>query len=181
MRPAPRRPGRLRGIFRRRQRDGAPYGDTPPGGYRKRRPEEYDRTLCLLPRDVVDVVLVTQPREWKKLEQHHGAAVRSSSQNASPPMNRMYNPPHPGEILKDDVLPSLGLTVTDAAQQLRITRVALSRVLNGKAAISPDMALRLAAWLDTSAEVWLRIQVTFDLRQASKARRPRIVRARNAA
>jgi addiction module HigA family antidote len=45
-------------------------------------------------------------------------------------MNRMHNPPHPGEVLKADVLPGLGLTVTDAAQQLRITRVALSRVLN---------------------------------------------------
>jgi type I restriction enzyme R subunit len=54
----------------------APYGVTPPGGYRKRRLEEYDRALCLLPRDVVDFVLATQPREWKKLEQHHGAAVR---------------------------------------------------------------------------------------------------------
>jgi type I restriction enzyme R subunit len=53
-----------------------PYGDTPPGGYRKRKPEEYDLALCLLPRDVVDFVLATQPREWKKLEQHHGAAVK---------------------------------------------------------------------------------------------------------
>ncbi len=54
----------------------APYGGTPPGGYRKRRPEDYDRALCLLPRDVADFVLATQPKEWKKLEQHHGAAVR---------------------------------------------------------------------------------------------------------
>jgi type I restriction enzyme R subunit len=53
-----------------------PYGDTPPGGYRKRKPEDYDRTLCLLPRDVVDFVLATQPKEWKKLEQHHGTAVK---------------------------------------------------------------------------------------------------------
>ncbi|HEX9639707.1 MAG TPA: type I restriction endonuclease, partial [Candidatus Krumholzibacteria bacterium] len=53
-----------------------PYGETPPGGYRKRKPEDYDRTLCLLPRDVVDFVLATQPKEWKKLEQHHGAAVK---------------------------------------------------------------------------------------------------------
>jgi type I restriction enzyme R subunit len=54
-----------------------PYGDAPPGGYRKRQPEDYDRTLCLLPRDVVDFVLATQPKEWKKLEQHHGKeAVR---------------------------------------------------------------------------------------------------------
>jgi type I restriction enzyme R subunit len=54
----------------------SPYGERPPGGYRKRRPEDYDRTLCLLPRDSVDFVLATQPKEWKKLEQHHGAAVR---------------------------------------------------------------------------------------------------------
>ncbi len=53
-----------------------PYGDTPAGGYRKRKPEDYDRTLCLLPRDVVDFVLATQPKEWQKLTQHHGAAVK---------------------------------------------------------------------------------------------------------
>jgi type I restriction enzyme R subunit len=53
-----------------------PYGESPPGGYRKRRPEDYDRALCLLPRDVVDFVLATQPKEWKKLEQHYGAGVR---------------------------------------------------------------------------------------------------------
>jgi type I restriction enzyme R subunit len=52
------------------------YGDTPPGGYRKGRPEDYDRSLCLLPRDVVDFVLATQPKEWQKLAQHHGAAVK---------------------------------------------------------------------------------------------------------
>jgi type I restriction enzyme R subunit len=53
-----------------------PYGDQAPGGYRRRRPEDYDRALCLLPRDVIDFVLATQPKEWKRLEQHHGAAVR---------------------------------------------------------------------------------------------------------
>ncbi len=52
------------------------YGDRVPGGYRKRLPEDYDRTLCLLPRDVVDFVLATQPKEWQKLAQHHGAAVK---------------------------------------------------------------------------------------------------------
>ena len=54
----------------------APYGDTPPGSYRKRAPGDYDRALCLLPRDVVDFVLATQPKEWQRLAQHHGAAVR---------------------------------------------------------------------------------------------------------
>jgi type I restriction enzyme, R subunit len=53
-----------------------PYADMQPGGYRKRRPEDYDRALCLLSRDVVDFVLGTQPKEWKKLEQHHGPAVK---------------------------------------------------------------------------------------------------------
>ena len=53
-----------------------PYGDTPPGGYRKRRAADYDRALCLLPRDAVDFVLATQPKEWQKLAQHHGAAVK---------------------------------------------------------------------------------------------------------
>lgn len=96
-------------------------------------------------------------------------------------MSRRHKPPHPGEILKEDVLPSLGLTVTAAARQLRVTRVALSRVLNGSAGISPEMALRLAAWLDTSAEVWLRMQVAYDLWRAEKRRRPRIAPARKAA
>ncbi|MBA3672798.1 MAG: type I restriction endonuclease subunit R, partial [Gemmatimonadaceae bacterium] len=53
-----------------------PYGDTPPVGYLRRKPDDYDRTLCLLPRDVVDFVFATQPKEWKKLEQHYGASVR---------------------------------------------------------------------------------------------------------
>jgi len=96
-------------------------------------------------------------------------------------MTRMHNPPHPGEILKKDVLPELELSVTEAARQLRVTRVALSRILNGKAAISPEMAIRLSVWLGTSAEVWLRMQVAHDLWQAGKKRRPRIARARKAA
>ncbi len=53
-----------------------PYDGIAPGGYRKRNPEDYDRALCLVPRDVLDFVLATQPKEWKKLEQHHGAALR---------------------------------------------------------------------------------------------------------
>lgn len=53
-----------------------PYGEMSPGGYHKRRSEDYDRMLCLIPRDVVDFVLATQPKEWAKLKQHHGAAVK---------------------------------------------------------------------------------------------------------
>lgn len=55
---------------------GEPYGEMPPGGFRRRGPEEYDRALCLLPRDVVDFVLATQPKAWQRLAQHHGAEVR---------------------------------------------------------------------------------------------------------
>ena len=54
----------------------APFGDMPPGGYRKRRSTDYDRALCLLPRDVIDFVLGTQPKEWQRLAQHHGTAVK---------------------------------------------------------------------------------------------------------
>jgi len=53
-----------------------PYGEAVPGGYRKRSPEDYDRSLCLIPRDVADFILATQPKEWQKLAQHHGAAVK---------------------------------------------------------------------------------------------------------
>jgi len=82
-------------------------------------------------------------------------------------MSNMHKPPHPGETLRDDVLPALGLTVTDAATQLGVTRAALSRVLNGKEAISPEMALRLERWLGIErggrASVWLAMQSACDL------------------
>lgn len=96
-------------------------------------------------------------------------------------MSRMHNPPHPGEILKADVLPDLGISVTAAAEHLGMSRVAMSRVLNGRAAISADLALRLADWLPPSAESWLRMQAAYDLWQASRKRRPRIKRAQNRA
>ena len=77
-------------------------------------------------------------------------------------MLRMHNPPHPGEILKEDVLPELGLSVTDAANQLGVSRVTLSRIIKGHAAISADMATRLAQWLSGNPETWLRAQVQYD-------------------
>lgn len=78
-------------------------------------------------------------------------------------LGRMHNPPHPGEMIKEDVLPELGLSVTDAAEQLGVSRVALSRVINGRAAISAELAIRLAQWLGGSAEIWLRAQLQHDL------------------
>jgi addiction module HigA family antidote len=83
----------------------------------------------------------------------------------------MFNPPHPGLKLRD-ALEALDLTVTEAARQLGITRAALSRVMNGRAAISPTMALRLEAWLGVErggrADVWLAEQAAYDLWQARK-------------
>ena len=83
-------------------------------------------------------------------------------------MAEMFNPPHPGETLKEDVLPALGLTVTQAAEQLGVARVTLSRVVNGHAAVSADMAIRLAQWLGGGAEKWLRLQLQYDLWHAKK-------------
>ena len=87
-------------------------------------------------------------------------------------MARMFNPPHPGLTLRDDVLPALGLNVTQAAQQLGVNRVTLSRVLNGRAAISPEMAFRIEAWLGKErggdASLWLREQLAHDTWQAEQ-------------
>jgi addiction module HigA family antidote len=87
----------------------------------------------------------------------------------------MHSPPHPGEILQDTVLrKDGGLTVTEFAKRLDVSRVALSRVVNGRAAVSAELAIRLAAALGGSAESWLRMQVSYDLWQAEKKRRPKI-------
>jgi antitoxin HigA-1 len=85
---------------------------------------------------------------------------------------RMHNPPHPGEVLRDTVLGSL--TVSEFARNLGVSRVALSRVVNGRAAVSADMALRLADALGGSAESWLRLQAAYDLWQAARKPRPKI-------
>lgn len=92
-------------------------------------------------------------------------------------MTRMHNPPHPGAVLADTVLRvDGGLTVTMFAKRLCVSRVALSRVVNGHAAISAELALRLAAALGGSAESWLRMQVAYDLWQAAKKKRPKIAK-----
>jgi addiction module HigA family antidote len=92
-------------------------------------------------------------------------------------MTRMHNPPHPGEILADTVLrEDGGLTVTGFAKRLGVSRVALSRVINGRAAVSAELAIRLAAALGGSAESWLNMQVAYDLWHAEKRGRPRIAR-----
>ena len=89
-------------------------------------------------------------------------------------MVRMHNPPHPGEILQDTVLGRKGLTVSELARCLGVSRVALSRVVNGRAAVSAELAIRLAAALGGSAESWMRQQIAYDLWQAQKKPRPKI-------
>ena len=86
----------------------------------------------------------------------------------------MKNPPHPGEMLREDVLLPLGLAVTEAAGRLGMSRVALSRVLNGRAGISPDLAIRLERAGISSARFWITLQAHYDLAQALKHDQPRV-------
>lgn len=76
---------------------------------------------------------------------------------------KMHNPPHPGEVLKELCLEPLGLSVTRAAEALGVSRKTLSAILNGRAGISPEMALRLSKAFGTSPESWLNQQMYYDL------------------
>jgi addiction module HigA family antidote len=80
----------------------------------------------------------------------------------------MKNPVHPGRIVRHDCLEPLGLSVTEGAKVLGVTRQALNNVVNGKAAISPQMAIRLAKAFGSTAETWLRMQLAYDLAAARK-------------
>lgn len=92
---------------------------------------------------------------------------------ARPDVGQVFDPPHPGATLREDVLPALNLQVGEAAAQLGVARTTLSRVLNERAAITPMMALRIERWLcrdhGGAAEVWLSQQNAFDLWQARRA------------
>jgi addiction module HigA family antidote len=83
----------------------------------------------------------------------------------------MHNPPHPGEILRSLCLEPLGLSVTEAAAGLGVSRKTLSAILNGRAGISPEMAVRLSIAFKTSAESWLNQQLQYDLWRAEKLRK----------
>ncbi len=80
----------------------------------------------------------------------------------------MHNPPHPGEIIKEAYLEPLGLTVTDAAKALKVTRKTLSAIINGRAGISPAMAIRLSKAFNTTPQLWLNMQQSYDLWHAQK-------------
>lgn len=89
-------------------------------------------------------------------------------------MERRRAPTHPGEILKEDVLPALRLSVTAAARELRVSRQTLHRVLSGRSAVTPEMAVRLGRFCGNGPELWLRLQGVHDLWHAERALRDEV-------
>ncbi len=83
---------------------------------------------------------------------------------------RMHNPPHPGEILRELCLKPLGISISEAAKSLGVSRKTLSNILNGRSGISPEMSIRLSIAFDTTPESWLNQQIQYDLWQAEKHR-----------
>jgi antitoxin HigA-1 len=79
---------------------------------------------------------------------------------------RRRQPTHPGELLREDVLPALRLSVSEAARQLRVTRQTLHRILSGRSAVTPEMALRLGRFCGNGPDLWLRMQQAHDLWRA---------------
>ncbi|MGQ2952831.1 MAG: HigA family addiction module antitoxin [Agrobacterium sp.] len=84
----------------------------------------------------------------------------------------MKFPVHPGELLREEVITALKLSVTEAAERLGMSRVALSRVLNARAGVSPDLAVRLERAGVSTARAWLAMQSNYDLAQAMKREQP---------
>lgn len=80
----------------------------------------------------------------------------------------MHNPPHPGEIIREECINALGLSVTAAAKILGVSRKTVSMLLNERAGVSPDMAIRLSKAFGSSARVWLGLQMAYDLWQAEQ-------------
>ncbi len=93
----------------------------------------------------------------------------------------IHNPPHPGEIIKHFCLEPLGLSITEAAKALGISRKTLSSIVNGRAGISPEMAVRLSIAFSTSAESWMNQQTQYDLWHAEQNREKLDVKQLNVA
>jgi antitoxin HigA-1 len=87
-------------------------------------------------------------------------------------MNKMFNPAHPGEVLKEYIPENI--TISDAARTLDVSRLTLSKILNTHSGISASMAIRLAKWLDTTPDYWLNMQTQWELAQAQKEPMPKI-------
>lgn len=94
---------------------------------------------------------------------------------------KMHNPPHPGEILRELCLEPLNITITEAAEALGVSRKTLSAILNGRAGISPEMAVRLSIAFGTSSDSWLNQQTQYDLWQAEQNRKKLRVKKLSAA
>ena len=88
--------------------------------------------------------------------------------------SRMHNPAHPGEILRELYLKPLGITVTQAAKALSVSRKHVSAIVNGRSPVTPDMALRLAAAFATEPELWVNMQTQYDLWAVSRQARPKV-------
>ena len=93
----------------------------------------------------------------------------------------MKNHPHPGELLREDVLLPLDIEVTDAAHRLGMSRTTLSRVINGRAGISPDLAVRLERAGVSTARFWMTLQTNYELSQAEQRKQPTVQRIQSAA
>ena len=94
---------------------------------------------------------------------------------------KMHNPPHPGEVLRELCIEPMGLSITEAAKALGVSRKTLSAILNGRAGISPEMAVRLSLAFSTSAESWMTQQTQYDLWEAEKKRKSLKVKRLSAA
>ena len=92
----------------------------------------------------------------------------------------MNSPPHPGLMIRDEVLGALGLNVTDSARKLGMSRVALSRIVNGRAGVSPDLAIRLETAGISTARFWMALQMNYDLARARNHPQPTIEKLRAA-
>jgi addiction module HigA family antidote len=91
-------------------------------------------------------------------------------------MMKMHNPPHPGEVLRELCIEPMGLSITEVAEALGVSRKTLSTILNGRAGISPEMSVRLSLAFGTSSESWLNQQAQYDLWEAEKTRKTLKVR-----
>ena len=94
---------------------------------------------------------------------------------------RMHNPAHPGEILRQLYLEPMGVTITEAADALGVSRKHLSAIANGRVPVTPDMAVRLAGVFATEPELWVNLQAQYDLWEVSRKARPKVKALREAA
>jgi addiction module HigA family antidote len=112
-------------------------------------------------------------------------AARRTGKNAlsqlGEPIARIANPAHPGEILRELYLEPLDVTITETADALGVSRKHISAIVNGRAPITADMALRLAVVFSTEPEVWVNLQSQYDLWDASQKTRPKVKPLRQAA